>query len=473
MRSRPFAVRDIGWPPMAAESNGRLRRVLAGSAPLRVRITAVAVLVVGLALVVGSVALVSLLRTNLIDSSRQVAENRADSLVSQLSTNGDISTLTDVGDEEFVQILNQTGKVLAATKNARGQRSLRVPEDSKDIRSVSFDDDPYVVVAENAKTPQGVRVVVAGSSLEDAQDATGSLAKLLLIGSPLMVLFVGALTWFGIGRTLAPVDRIRREADEIGATELHRRLPEPPRQDEIGRLARTMNRMLDRLDYAQQQQRRFIADAAHELRSPIASIKQNLEVAATYPEHLSTSEMTEAVMAESDRLERLIVALLRLAHLDERSPERSGIPVDLDDLVLAEVQRLKNATSLRIDASAVSAGRVGGDEALLAQMLRNVVDNAEHHAQTTIALTLAEYDKTVTLSVEDDGPGVPAADRERIFERFVRLDESRARDAGGSGLGLAIVHDIVNAYSGTVAVTESNLGGARFLITLPRLADGS
>lgn len=338
---------------------------------------------------------------------------------------------------------------------------------------MSFDDDPYVVVAKTVKTPQGTRVVVAGSSLEDAEDATGSLSRLLLIGSPLMVLFVGALAWFGIGRTFAPVDQIRREADEIGATELHRRLPEPSRQDEIGRLARTMNQMLDRLDYAQQQQRRFIADAAHELRSPVASIKQNLEVAATYPEHLSTSEMTEAVMAESDRLEHLIVALLRLARLDERKPERSDTPVDLDDLVLAEVQRLKSATPLRIDASAVSAGRVGGDEALLAQMLRNVVDNAEHHAQTTIALTLAECDKTVTLSVEDDGPGVPAADRERIFERFVRLDESRTRDAGGSGLGLAIVHDIVSAYDGNVVVTESKLGGARFLITLPRLADES
>lgn len=463
---------DIGWPRMVAESNPRNPGMLARAASLRVRITVAAVLVVGLVLVVGSVILLGLLRANLKSYSTQAAVRRADTVAAQVSkeTGTALPSLAKVDEDEFVQILTGSGTVLASTKNAQGVPDLRIPAGTGDERAVPFDDHPFVVVHRHVRTAQGRRIVVAGVNLEPVGDATRSLSNQLLVGCPIMLVVVGAMAWLAVSRTLRPVDQIRREAEDISASELHRRLPEPAQHDEIGRLAQTMNRMLSRLDHAQQQQRRFVSDAAHELRSPIASIRQNVEVATTYPDQLSTEELLETVLAESTRLERLTTALLRLARLDEHAAGSSDSPVDLDDLVLDEVNRLKSTTSLRIDARAVSAGRVGGDQSELAQVLRNLVDNAQRHAETAIALTLAEHNDTVTLSVEDDGPGVPAGDRERIFERFVRLDEARARDDGGSGLGLAIVHEVVTAYGGTVVVTDSSLGGACLLVTLPRLA---
>lgn len=458
---------------MEAEQQSWSRRRLNHLPGLRVRITAAAVLVVALALAAGSVVLVTMLHNGLVDSNRSAAKTRAATVAAGLSAGStpSPSLLAHIGDHEFVQILDPDTTVLAATENAQGQPNMLTEDDQSDVRSVPFDDHRFVIVHKSVTTPNGRRTVVAGVSLDDVDDATASLTSLLLIGSPILLLVMGAMTWFVVGRTLAPVSRIRREADDISASELDRRVPEPARHDEIGRLARTINLMLARLEHAQQQQRRFISDAAHELRSPIAAIKQNAEVATAYPEHLSTEELLETVLSESARLERLTNALLALARLDEHAPQRSDHPVDLDDLVLDEVQRLKTTTSLQIDATAVSAGRVGGDASLLAQVLRNLIDNAERHATTTIALTLAEHDQSVTLSVEDDGPGVPAADRERIFERFVRLDEARARDHGGSGLGLAIVHQIITSYGGTIVATTSRLGGARMTVMLPRLID--
>lgn len=461
---------DIGWLRMADNPRRRIRHPLVHLASLRTRITLAAVLVVGLALVLGSVVLLGLLRANLKDYARTAAEQTADSVAGQLprASGQELPSLAQMDDDEFVQILGADGTVLASSKNANGAPDLSPPGDGDEL-TVPFDNHSFVVARKRVMTSQGQRVVISGADLESVNEATASVSHALLGGCPVLLLLVGAITWLAVGRTLRPVDRIRREADGIGATELSRRLPEPARDDEIGRLARTMNRMLARLDQAQRQQRRFVSDAAHELRSPIAAIKQNVEVATDYPESLSTEELLATVLAESTRLERLTTALLSLARLDERSPQRSDHPVDLDDLVFDEVQRLKSTTSLRIDATGVSAGRVGGDEAVLSQVLRNLVDNAERHARTTVALSLIEDGDTVRLSVEDDGPGVPAADRERIFERFVRLDEARTRSDGGSGLGLAIVREVVTAYAGTVVVTEGLLGGARLLVTLPRL----
>ena len=434
------------------------------------RITAVAVVVVGLALAGGSLVLVQQLHVRLTDSARASVEVRAESIAAALSDNPDLdsASLSSVGedDDEFIQIVGDDSRVLASTQNMGGE----APVGASDEVEIPFDSDPFLVAATSVDTPRGSRTVIVGSSLEDVQDAVSSVRGLLLVGFPAMVLIVGVVAWFVVGRTLAPVDRIRREAEEIGASQLHRRLPEPSRHDEIGRLTDTMNRMLERLDHGQAQQRQFVSDAAHELRSPIASIKQHLEVATTYPDRLSTEELSDTLRTEATRLERLVVALLSLARLDERSPdspEHPAGPVDLDDLVFDEAVRLQQTSSLRIDVTGVSAGQVAGDQALFTQVLRNLLDNAERHAASRIALTLTEHEETVTLIVEDDGPGVEVAERERVFERFVRLDEARARDDGGSGLGLAIVHTIVTAYGGSVVLDASRLGGARFVVTLP------
>jgi signal transduction histidine kinase len=277
-------------------------------------------------------------------------------------------------------------------------------------------------------------------------------------------------------RALAPVERIRREVEQITGHRLDRRVPEPESRDEIHRLARTMNQMLGRLEDSRTRQQQFVADASHELRSPLASIRQTAEVARAHPDALPEGELAEAVLEESARMQRLVEQLLLLTGADEGAVARAHHDVDLDDLALAEARRIGRSgaggsgagrSGLAVETSGVGAGRVRGDRTALAQVVRNLADNAARHADRTVTFGVHESRDGVDLVVEDDGPGIPDDQRERVFERFARLDEARARDAGGSGLGLAIVREIVAAHGGTVTVSSSALGGARFVVRLP------
>jgi signal transduction histidine kinase len=326
------------------------------------------------------------------------------------------------------------------------------------------EDDEYMAVALGVNGDD--RTVIAGHTLESVEEATEVLRRLLVLGLPLLLALVAVTTWLVVGRALAPVDAIRREVDSITSAELHRRVPAPAGTDEIARLAGTMNQMLDRLEEGQARQRRFTADASHELRSPVASIRQHAEVARAHPDSTTVPRLAEVVHAENLRVERLVDDLLLLARADERTLELSRRPVDLDDLVFDEARRLRDATELSVDTSAVSAGRVRGDPPALRAVLRNLGDNAARHARSRVAFALGERDGSVVLDVDDDGPGVAAGDRDRIFQRFVRLDDARTRDSGGSGLGLAIVAELVAAHLGSVAVDDSPLGGARFEVRL-------
>ena len=243
-------------------------------------------------------------------------------------------------------------------------------------------------------------------------------------------------------------------------------MPEPATGDEIARLATTMNRMLARLESSQARQRRFVSDAAHELRSPVASIRQHAEVALAHPESTPIGDLAGTVHAENLRVEGLVDDLLLLARLDEGAREAEE-QVDLDDIVLAEAARLRAANLLTIDTSGVGAGRVLGRSAELERVIRNLVDNAARHAEAVIALAVIDTGASIVLTVDDDGPGIPAADRDRVFDRFVRLDDARARDGGGSGLGLSIVRAVVEAHGGEVRFAEGADGGARVHARLP------
>jgi len=212
-----------------------------------------------------------------------------------------------------------------------------------------------------------------------------------------------------------------------------------------------------------------VADASHELRSPIASIREQAEVAAAHPDRTTTRALAEHVAAESRRMQRLVDDLLLLARADDQSLALRQRPVDLDDIVFDGARELRrDATALRVDTTRVSPARVLGDETALARIVGNLAENAARHARTTVAFTLAEHAGAVVLDIDDDGAGVPTADRARVFERFVRLDDARARDDGGSGLGLAIVAQLVTAHGGDVEILDSPLGGARVEIRLPR-----
>jgi signal transduction histidine kinase len=229
-----------------------------------------------------------------------------------------------------------------------------------------------------------------------------------------------------------------------------------------------MNRMLDRLERAHVRERRFVADASHELRSPIAAIRQHAEVALAHPE--LADGLPSVAHAESLRMQSLVDDLLLLAQADEDRAELRRRPVDVDDLVLAEAHRLREAGTTDVDTRGVSAARVHGDPAALRRVLRNLVDNAVRHARRRVGLSLGERDGWAVLHVDDDGPGVPVADRSRVFERFVRLDDARPNTDGGTGgLGLAIVAEVVAAHGGAVELGDAPSGGARVTVRLPLL----
>ena len=267
-----------------------------------------------------------------------------------------------------------------------------------------FEDEPFLAVATSATGSRGT--VIVGRSLEAQVEARRAVIVLLAVAVPILLLIVGAVTWWLVGRALAPVDRIRAEVEAISSSELHRRVPDPPGSDEIARLATTMNRMLERLEEGHLRQRRFVSDASHELRSPVASIRQHAEVALSHPEATGTGELARAVLDEGIRLQGIVDDLLLLSSIDEGTLQVRSGPVDLDDVVFEEAARLRGSTDLRIDSESVSAARVAGDRQKLQRLVRNLTDNAARHARGTVALSLREVDGEAVLTVEDDGEGV-------------------------------------------------------------------
>jgi signal transduction histidine kinase len=460
---------------MAAEDGiglwGRLRERMGA---IRVRTTAAAVFAVGVTLLIAAAAMVILLQRSLRDQARDSAFHRAEAIVEELRGGGP-SGVVAAGDEdeEFVQVLDSEGEVVIASPNlSRDPAVVRLaPGQTEVIDRVPFEDGPFIAVAISSSSAAGPLTVIAGRSLEPVTEASRSLTGLLSVTMPLLLLVVGAVTWRVAGGALAPVDAIRAEVEAISSRELHRRVPDPPGKDEIARLATTMNRMLSRLEDGQLRQRRFVSDASHELRSPVATIRQHAEVALSHPGGTSTQELAEVVLEEDVRLQRIVEDLLLLARIDEGTLQLRRAPVDLDDLMFEEAARLRGSTRLRVETADVSAGRVIGDREKLERLLRNLTENAARHARSAVSMSLRESDGEVVMTVDDDGEGIREAHRERVFDRFVRLGDARDRDSGGSGLGLAIVREIAAFHHGTVVVGDSSLGGARFEVRFPASSD--
>ena len=439
-----------------------------GRASVRLRTTAAAVLVVAIVLLVGALTLVALVRGSLTDGLETTAEQRASALADQIEASGlPAETATDDEDDdepdELVWQVTDADGAVVRTSQPLGRPLPVVDTDGVRLPGA---DHPYLVVTEEAESGGEDYDVAVGASLEEVEDSTSALVAPLLVGLPLVLLLVAGTTWLVATWALAPVERIRREVDQITGDRLDRRVPEPRSRDEIHRLARTMNQMLGRLQDSRERQQQFVGDASHELRSPLASIRQTAEVARAHPGALPEGELADAVLEESARMQRLVEQLLLLTRADERALEGPRHDVDLDDVALAVAKRVRRP-GLTVETAGIGPGRVRGDQVALAQVAQNLVDNAARHADATLAVAVRETDGGVELVVEDDGPGIPEGARQRVFDRFVRLDEARARDAGGSGLGLAIVRDIVAGHGGSVEVTTSGLGGARFVVRLP------
>jgi signal transduction histidine kinase len=442
-------------------------RILAGS--IRLRSTVAAVAVVGVALLMGAVFMVGLLRHAHEDQVRAAARLRAREVAAVLRS-GEAPGSLAVDDEEevIIQVVDGSGRVVASSPNMRGRQpvaDLRAGRTTR-IASTPIENEPSLVVAERARGREGTFTVLVARTVVD--ESADLVTRYLWRGIPLLLLVVGFTTWRAAGRALAPVDAMRAEVDAISAADLSRRLPDPPGGDEIARLAVTMNRMLARLEAAQARQRRFVSDASHELRSPLATIRQHAEVALSHPDRTTTTRLAGTVLDEGARLQQLVEDLLLLARADEGTLNPRRQPVDLDDLVFEAASGLRQTTALGVDTAGVSVGRVNGDEDQLRRMVRNLADNAARHGRTRVGFTLTESPPgTVRLQIDDDGTGIPVPERRRVFERFVRLDDARSRDSGGSGLGLAIVAEIVSAHGGTVAIAESPLGGTRVEVVLP------
>ncbi|MFF4835055.1 sensor histidine kinase [Streptomyces sp. NPDC001315] len=325
---------------------------------------------------------------------------------------------------------------------------------------------PYRFATIKATDLGGRTVFVhAGASLTARETAVRSTGTAMLAGLPLVLLVVGGVTWLVTRRALTPVEGIRREMAAITASEdLSRRVPEPASHDEVARLARTTNETLTALEAAVDRQRRFVADASHELRSPIASLRTQLEVGSAHPQLLDVP----GAVKDTERLQHLAADLLLLARLDAGERPGQG-PVDLGELVREEVgRRPTDRRPVSVDAEA--GHEVAGSRGQLVRVIGNLLDNAQRHARAEVAVRIRRQGDRIVLTVTDDGGGVPAAERERIFERFVRLDDARTRDDGGAGLGLAIARDVARRHGGTLTAGEAPSGGALFELRLPAAA---
>ena len=425
----------------------------------------------GAALAIAAIVLVVLTEKAGNANVRDAANLRALDYVALLQSGTEPDQLhIRLEEDAFVQIVGDGGSVVASSPTMEGQApaaDLNAGESQIVEGLPGEEDDPFMVVGRTAAAGSEDLLVLVGRSLEDSRANAHAVAEVLVIVFPLMLLVVGLTTWAMVGRALEPVEEIRKAAAEISGAELHRRVPNPSGDDEIARLTRTMNDMLSRLEESRAEQHRFVSDASHELRNPIAAIRQHAETALAHPELTHVPGLAEDVLAENSRLQEVAENLLLLARIDERAVRTNRQTIDLDDIVLTEAARLTPAGDIHVDTRKVSAAQVRGDKAQLERLVRNLLVNAVRYAESAVDLSLDESAGQVSLRVDDDGPGIPAPERARVFQRFSRLDEGRARDGGGAGLGLAIVAGVVAIHDGSVSVEDSPLGGARFVVLLP------
>ncbi|CAN5485583.1 HAMP domain-containing sensor histidine kinase [soil metagenome] len=416
-------------------------------------------------------------RHQLTQAASLVAEEQARSVAAEVartsSATESLPASTLGGEESLVQLVDAAGTVLQATGELDGRAALVPPfADGRAHtrvlpRAVASEEDRAVAVAVPV-AGQG-RYVVAAQSLESVDAATASTTQLFVVGSLLVIVVVTAMTWVLTGRALRPVETMRSRVDEISGDDISSRLPDPRTGDEIARLATTLNAMLDRLESSAQAQRRFVADASHELRSPISTIRLLHETASIAEHPDGAAGQTREVLVETARLERLVADLLLLARGDAAAAGPSE-RVDLAGLVRDVASRPR---SVPVDLDLTPGLVVTGDPEALSRLVGNLLDNAERHAGSAVSVVLTGRDGAdgpeVVLRVRDDGAGVPTADHERIFERFVRLDEGRARDDGGTGLGLAIARQTAGDHRGTLTLdVDAALGdGACFELVLP------
>jgi signal transduction histidine kinase len=431
---------------------------------LRLRVTVVAALAVLGVLSVTSIGLVLVHHHALVEGLDEILDQHADTLEARLRSAQPVLDRDLPTDDVQVQLVGADGTVLAASPDLDGSLpggvarsgpvTVELPGSAGERRLLVRDVD-------------GTSIRVSGS-LDDANDSTAALARSLMIAVPLSTAVLAGIVWWAVGRALRPVEAIRTQVDQITGAGLDQRVPEPATTDEIARLARTMNAMLARLEESADRQRRFVADASHELRSPLARMRAELEVDQAHPETADPASTADSVLTETVGLQRLVDDLLVLARGDAGALDGARhTTVDLDALVgrLATRARARGAD---VDTRAVRPVQVRGEPAQLERAVGNLLDNAVRHARRRVTVALDGADPgRAELVISDDGPGIDPADRERVFERFTRLDDARSAGSGGTGLGLAIARDIAERHGGTLTLATGEPPGAHFVLGLP------
>ncbi|QNN52396.1 sensor histidine kinase [Nocardioides mesophilus] len=463
---------------------------------VRGRITVLATLVVAVALTAAAWGLLAVLGHSLRNDRDTLARARAETLAQQAAAGRLPRRITNVGEDGMAQVVAADGTVLAASSGLAGAGPVsRTPPASagpelRVMHGVPDDSDveDYRVWVLRASTAQGPVTVYIGASPESVREPVTTLRRSLLLGIPLLLVLVAFGARAVVGRALRPVEDLRREVTEISEHAAGNRLAVPATDDEVSRLAVTMNAMLARLEAALSRQRELVGDASHELQTPLTALRAQLEVALAHPDDAAWPTLAPDLLLDVEAMERLVRDLLWLARDDAGPQSVDHRLVDLDAVVLEEASRAAREgrrAGVAVDTSAVSAAPLRGSADELGRLVRNLLDNALAHASTTIRLSLHCDERTAYLEVRDDGPGIPADQRERVFERFARVDPGRARLASGggvdgtdpsgrsdragragTGLGLAIARSIARRHGGDIRVLDTS-AGARLAVELP------
>lgn len=450
---------------------------------VRAQSTAIAALVAALALLLGSAVMLAMLHQSNNKSMYEAAASRAQ-LVARAVTDGGIGNvrsddLLPGGEVDVIQVLDDRGNLLVGTSGLSRAAVVEAgyepgAHEYLDDVSVPGGTEQYcaaVLYAAHGDEHYIVVALVRAGGIRHSETVT---AAILLVELPIIVVIAALATYLLVGRSLRPVSRITTQVTEITATALGRRVPVPAANDEIRTLATTMNDMLVRLEHSHDVQTQFIGDASHELRSPLTTLVGILDLADDTDSTIDLGTVRSTLQPEARRMQRMVDDLLLLARADENGIRLHPDSVDLDDLVIAEVTRLRAMGLVRV-RSRIAAVQITADPDMVSRALRNLTDNAVRHARSMVWLEIARSDGFAVFTVSDDGPGIAADQRSRIFDRFSRLDVDR-REAVGAGLGLAIVTEIARSHHGYVEVSDSEHGGAAFRLALPlnpESADGT
>ncbi|MBU4464347.1 MAG: HAMP domain-containing protein [Actinobacteria bacterium] len=429
----------------------------------------------------GALALVALVHQSLIVNLDASALTRARDVSALMINAATQSTLpTPVDGNSVVQVVNATNVVTSASANVLGEPPIlsRNPSAIRDTfvtvqtLPIGSESQPFRVAIHPAALPGGPGWIYVATSLAQVDTATSTLSWTLAAAVPILIAIVALTIRSAVGRSLKPIESIRRQAAGIGSDSIQR-VPVPESRDEVSRLAVTVNHMLDRLEASALKQKRFIGDASHELRSPLATLRAQVDVALNPLTESDALATLRSVQVQAVRMSSLIEDLLFLAHTDEGRERHDLEMVDLDEIVIEEFHRVEALGRVAVRLVGLQAVRTVGRRRDLARLVRNIGDNAVRHARSTVSISLSEVGGDAVIMIANDGTPIPAGDRRRIFDRFTRLDPARARSAAtgdsGSGLGLAIASEIAASHGGQITTeTPDSFDGAVFIVTLPK-----